>query len=101
MLERKYGREPGDEQLREDGRGGEIRTHDLLYPKQARYQATLRPEPKTAYVAETWQTLQSFLVKSLHPLGIQWSGERLNPFEVGHPTAFGYEVHRGINERRE
>src|SRR5687768_15861369 len=25
------------------GRGGEIRTHDLLYPKQARYQATLRP----------------------------------------------------------
>ena len=29
-----------------NGRGGEIRTHDLLYPKQARYQATLRPEPK-------------------------------------------------------
>ena len=29
----------------ENGRGGEIRTHDLLYPKQARYQATLRPEP--------------------------------------------------------
>ena len=28
-----------------NGRGGEIRTHDLLYPKQARYQATLRPEP--------------------------------------------------------
>jgi hypothetical protein len=26
------------------GRGGEIRTHDLLYPKQARYQATLRPD---------------------------------------------------------
>lgn len=29
------------------GRGGEIRTHDLLYPKQARYQATLRPGPKS------------------------------------------------------
>jgi hypothetical protein len=29
-----------------NGRGGEIRTHDLLYPKQARYQATLRPEPR-------------------------------------------------------
>ena len=28
------------------GRGGEIRTHDLLYPKQARYQATLRPDPE-------------------------------------------------------
>ncbi len=27
-----------------NGRGGEIRTHDLLYPKQARYQATLRPD---------------------------------------------------------
>ena len=31
-----------------NGRGGEIRTHDLLYPKQARYQATLRPEPMGA-----------------------------------------------------
>src|SRR5437879_13778677 len=29
-----------------NGRGGEIRTHDLLYPKQARYQATLRPETR-------------------------------------------------------
>src|SRR3989442_8610279 len=29
---------------RKNGRGGEIRTHDLLYPKQARYQATLRPD---------------------------------------------------------
>ena len=32
--------------LRKSGRGGEIRTHDLLYPKQARYQATLRPDPQ-------------------------------------------------------
>src|SRR5215207_5159440 len=31
-----------------NGRGGEIRTHDLLYPKQARYQATLRPDPEAA-----------------------------------------------------
>ena len=32
--------------LREvNGRGGEIRTHDLLNPIQTRYQATLRPEP--------------------------------------------------------
>ncbi len=30
--------------LLKNGRGGEIRTHDLLYPKQARYQATLRPD---------------------------------------------------------
>ena len=27
-----------------DGRGGEIRTHDLLLPKQARYQAAPRPD---------------------------------------------------------
>ena len=26
------------------GRGGEIRTPDILLPKQARYQATLHPE---------------------------------------------------------
>jgi hypothetical protein len=33
------------ESLGKSGRGGEIRTHDLLYPKQARYQPTLRPVP--------------------------------------------------------
>ena len=27
-----------------DGRGGQIRTDDLLLPKQARYRATLHPE---------------------------------------------------------
>ena len=27
-----------------NGRAGEIRTHDLLHPMQARYQATLQPE---------------------------------------------------------
>ena len=29
-----------------NGRAGEIRTHDLLHPMQARYQATLQPEQK-------------------------------------------------------
>jgi hypothetical protein len=28
------------------GRGGEIRTPDILLPKQARYQATLHPEAR-------------------------------------------------------
>ena len=28
-----------------NGRAGGIRTHDLLHPKQARYQAALQPEP--------------------------------------------------------
>ena len=32
--------------FRKNGRAGEIRTHDLLHPMQARYQATLRPENK-------------------------------------------------------
>jgi hypothetical protein len=30
--------------LGKNGRAGEIRTHDLLHPMQARYQATLQPE---------------------------------------------------------
>jgi hypothetical protein len=30
--------------LIKNGRAGEIRTHDLLHPMQARYQATLQPE---------------------------------------------------------
>ena len=33
------------------GRGGEIRTPDILLPKQARYQATLHPESGTLYLA--------------------------------------------------
>ena len=31
------------------GRGGEIRTPDILLPKQARYQATLHPESAALY----------------------------------------------------
>ncbi len=31
------------------GRGGEIRTPDILLPKQARYQATLHPEEAALY----------------------------------------------------
>ena len=41
-----------------NGRGGEIRTHDLLYPKQARYQATLRPDPRAEEGAGTRAKLQ-------------------------------------------
>src|ERR1700743_1571418 len=33
--------------LRYAGRGGGTRTHDLLYPKQARYQAAPRPDGRT------------------------------------------------------
>ena len=38
---------PGLQKPFGNGRGGEIRTHDLLYPKQARYQPTLRPDKHT------------------------------------------------------
>jgi hypothetical protein len=37
--------------LGENGRAGEIRTHDLLHPMQARYQATLQPEQKKGHKA--------------------------------------------------
>ncbi len=33
-----------DSLISEDGRGGGIRTHDPLLPKQMRYQAALRPD---------------------------------------------------------
>ena len=36
--------------LRVDGRDGEIRTHDFLLPKQALYQAELRPETEGAQI---------------------------------------------------
>ena len=38
--------------LRESGRGGEIRTHDPLYPKQVRYQTA--PRPDTAASLGNW-----------------------------------------------
>lgn len=44
------------------GRGGEIRTPDILVPNQARYQATLHPEKAdtilfhTQYVNFQWQS---------------------------------------------
>ena len=44
--------------LLKNGRGGEIRTHDLLYPKQARYQATLRPDPRAEEGAGTCGKMQ-------------------------------------------
>jgi hypothetical protein len=36
--------EHGVEELMHHGRGGEIRTHDPLYPKQVRYQAAPHPD---------------------------------------------------------
>ena len=55
----------------ENGRAGEIRTHDLLHPMQARYQATLQPEQKDGHKAPCpdrtqalflrHQTIQTFL----------------------------------------
>src|SRR5690606_16215848 len=36
------------------GRGGEIRTPDILVPNQARYQATLHPERAASLSAQRW-----------------------------------------------
>ena len=59
LLARKWQENPVlEENPMENGRGGEIRTHDLLYPKQARYQATLRPEPRAAEGAYPARELQ-------------------------------------------
>ena len=51
------------------GRGGEIRTHGLLYPKQARYQAAPRPDiftdiciSATYYIIkQKWSFVNNFL----------------------------------------
>ena len=52
--------------MRKSGRGGEIRTHDLLYPKQARYQATLRPDPEKKKLAGDCQFCNPNLERSQH-----------------------------------
>src|SRR5262245_36990172 len=49
----------------ENGRGGEIRTHDLLYPKQARYQATLRPDEAGENADCPIQLQSRFLIRTL------------------------------------
>ena len=37
-----------------DGRGDWIRTSDPLRPRQVRYQAALRPDPKRMIIAHSW-----------------------------------------------
>ena len=43
-----------------NGRAGEIRTHDLLHPMQARYQATLQPEQMKGQEAARLRSKQVF-----------------------------------------
>ena len=45
--------------LRENGRAGEIRTHDLLHPMQARYQATLQPDYRSDKKASPFRPMQA------------------------------------------
>jgi hypothetical protein len=49
VLSEKFSAKYGDQSQKGllNGRAGEIRTRDLLHPKQARYQAALRPEHTT------------------------------------------------------
>ena len=58
----------------ENGRAGEIRTHDLLHPMQARYQATLQPEQKKGQQdPRPKPTQEHFRFAQLRPAG---PGER-------------------------
>ena len=41
-----------------DGRGGEIRTHDPLYPKQVRYQTAPRPDDKSKYLLNMFRRFE-------------------------------------------
>ena len=48
------------------GRGGEIRTHGLLYPKQARYQTAPRPDSvlitaTKCIIDNKWENVNTFL----------------------------------------
>ena len=59
--------------LGENGRAGEIRTHDLLHPMQARYQATLRPEPVSGQKAGWRRLWQVVFLESAQVLRISLS----------------------------
>ena len=54
----------------ENGRGGEIRTHDLVYPKHARYQATLRPDYQAVNSAPAPGVWQTILESELFDAGV-------------------------------
>ena len=65
----------------ENGRAGEIRTHDLLHPMQARYQATLRPEQEKGQEAacgRRWQVVfwEDILADSSRRIGLSRPAER-------------------------
>ena len=42
---------------KKSGRGGEIRTPDILLPKQARYQTTLHPEGLQLYAIQAVRSI--------------------------------------------
>lgn len=44
-------------ELKKDGRGGEIRTPDLLVPNQPRYQTALRPVFQNLIEPVIWESL--------------------------------------------
>jgi hypothetical protein len=59
----------------ENGRAGEIRTHDLLHPMQARYQATLRPEQENGQEA-AWRHGKQVLFRPMRKRGRKSGFER-------------------------
>ena len=80
------------------GRAGEIRTHDLLHPKQARYQAA--PRPELLYLntpspgPSTWSLVQCGMsLKQGSCRWMQFSLKNLDQFSVSEmeelPSAVG------------
>ena len=80
---------PDEKNNLKNGRGGEIRTHDLLYPKQARYQATLRPDPEKKKLAGDCQFCNPNLERS--KIDHEWWVGRgvlsAPPYDMGQGTA--------------
>ncbi len=73
--------------LPESGRAGEIRTHDLLHPMQAFYQAELQPASRFGLFGGTavWRVVKRFQVPDAifpkHSAGTSWNrvGEGIVP----------------------
>src|SRR5512143_1448807 len=80
-LRAQFFRHPTNFVLLEPGRGGEIRTPDILLPKQARYQATLHPEGAPLYRPST--KMQFIGLSSCGAAASQASGNTPWPTALG------------------
>jgi hypothetical protein len=73
-----------------NGRGGGIRTPDILLPKQARYQAALHPDNLliTDWPVELSATLEELPIIAGHSVGVKCFLNQSSPSVSGISTAF-------------